>query len=550
MDVFRPRNSWKSAGTFREKTSSLRRYGCLWAVGLILTVPTGLRADDENEQPATNPTAAPAIAPFAMKPNRSTMTINVQSFTNHDSPMINLWVGRGSLIDVNEPLQRAAVSNPDIADVMILKPKQIMLTGKTPGTTELILWDSNDKQTAFSVMVELDVTDIREAIKRIAPGCNIDVRAVRSSLVVSGLVPTVDLANRIIEIAKLMTPNVSNQLRIAGEQQVLLRCTVAEVDKNATRQLGINGWLAGDALHDFFAVNQIDGINPVNIGAAVNTNIMTPGGIPFITDKSSGLPLSSIPTMSLGFPRVQMQLFLQAMRENTLLKILAEPNQATMNGEEGKIHVGGTIPYQMASPTGTPSMGFRDYGIVLRFIPCIAGQQKIRLTLSTEVSEPDFSIAVNGTPGFKSRNTTTTVELASGSTMAIAGLLSEQSRGAARKVPVLGDVPVLGALFSSVNYAKNITELVILVTPELVSSLEPDQVAVIPGHSHVAPNDFELMGLQLLEGKPYVDISDAKDALQTNVDPRLYKFCKPDQLSLHGPWGHADQKELEDILPR
>jgi pilus assembly protein CpaC len=153
---------------------------------------------------------------------------------------------------------------------------------------------------------------------------------------------------------------------------------------------------------------------------------------------------------------------------------------------------------------------------------------------------------VNGVPGLRSRGATTTVELTSGSTIAIAGLLSEQSRGSARKIPALGDVPVLGALFSSVSYAKSTTELVILVTPELVSSLNPDQVSAVPGQYITAPNDFELMGLGLLEGKFQPDEAGPEAALQTDVDPRMRKYAgPPEQMSLHGPWGHAEVMESQ-----
>lgn len=476
---------------------------------------------------------------------RSTMEVSLQTIAAEATRTITIAMGRGVLVDATENLKRASVANPEVADVAIMSPKQVMVTGKSPGVTELMLWDADERQAAFTVLVEMDVTEIREAIRQAVPGADVEVRPVRDSLVVSGTVPTVDMADRVLEIANILTPNVANQMSIAGEQQVLLRVTVAEVDKSSTRQLGINGWLAGDNLRDVFVVNQIDGINPVNIGAGRAQDILTANGMAFGTDIAEGLPLRATPTLSLGFPRVQMQLFLQALRENGLVRILAEPNLVALSGQEAKFIAGGEIPYPQPSSTGTPGIEFREYGIQLKFLPSVIGRQMIRLTVAPTVSEPDFSIQVLGVPGLRSRGAATTIELASGSTIAMAGLLSDEIRGVAQKVPALGDVPVLGALFSSVSYQRNTSELVILVTPELVGAMGPDQVSDVPGQFITEPNDFELFGLGMLEGKPQPDELGPEAALENTIDPRIRKFSSPpEQMSLHGPWGHAETGEV------
>lgn len=470
--------------------------------------------------------------------------VSLQTVASCAGQRIVMPVGRGTLVDVSGQMKRASVANPEVADVSVLSPKQLLVTGKAPGATELVVWDSNDKQAAFTVVVELDITEIKQAIADAAPGAPITIRPVRDTLLLTGKVPDIDTLNRVLEIAKILTPNVTNQLQVAGEQQVLLRCTVAEVDKTSTRQLGINGWLAGDNIRDMFAVNQIDGINPVNIGAAGSQNVIRPNGLIFATDQQ-GLPLTETPTLSLGFPRVQMQLFLKALRENGLLRVLAEPNLVALNGQEAKFIAGGEIPYPVPAATGTPGIEFKEFGIQLRFLPSIIGRQMIRLTVSPTVSEVDFSVQSLGVPGLRTRGANTTIELASGSTIAIAGLLSDNSRGVAKKIPAVGDVPVLGALFSSVEYQRSTTELVILVTPELVSSMQPDQVTAVPGQEMTPPNDFELFGLGLLEGKPDPDELPPEAALETMVDPRLRKHSSPpEQITLHGPWGHAGPTDV------
>ncbi len=473
------------------------------------------------------------------------MRVNLQPVAETVTTKVSIPAGRGILIDTSEQLKRASVANPEIADVAIMSPQQVLVTGKSPGVTELILWDGDERQAAFTVVVEMDVTEIKEAIRRAAPGSDVDVRPVRDTLVLTGVVPTIDMSDRIVQIARILTPNVTNHMSVAGEQQVLLRVTVAEVDKTSTRQLGINGWLAGDNLRDMFAVNQIDGINPVNIGAAREQDILTPNGMTFATDRADGLALSATPTLSLGFPRLQMQLFMQALRENGLVRILAEPNLVALSGQEAKFLVGGEIPYPTPSATGTPGVEFKEFGIQLKFLPTVIGRQMIRLTVAPTVSEPDFSLAVSGVPGLRSRGAATTIELGSGSTIAIAGLLSDNLRGSAKKIPALGDVPVLGALFSSVSYQRSTSELVILVTPELVSSMSPDQVGSVPGQFMTPPDDFSLFGLGQLEGEPEPDELGPEAALDTTVDPRIRKYSSPpEQMSLHGPWGHAETGEV------
>lgn len=534
MDGCRTVGSRRSMRDYRAAASHTCAVVKLTAV--LLTFTLGLPGSLRAQAAADSPTAAGAA-----------IKVQLHSVTNSGVQRINMPAGRGTLIDVDEPLKRASVANPEVAEVSVLSPKQVLVTGKTPGNTELLLWDDGERQAAFTVTVEMDVAEIRDAIAKVAPGAQLDIRPIRDNLLLTGTVPDTDTMNRVMEVAKILTPNVTNQVRVAGEQQVLLRCTVAEVDKTSTRQLGINGWLAGDNLHDIFVVNQIDQINPANIGASPFGPIGGPNAprIPFATG-TEGIPLLPSTTMSLGFPRIQMQIFLQAMRDNGLMRVLAEPNLVALNGQEANFIAGGEMPYPQASSTGTPSIEFKEFGIRLRFIPSILGRQMVRLTVAPEVSELDYNVSVLGVPALRKRAATTTIELTSGSTIALAGLLSDNMRGMARKVPALGDVPVLGALFSSVEYQRATTELVILVTPELVSSIGPDQVSSVPGQFMTPPNDFELFGLGLLEGKPDCDELPPEAALETMVDPRLRKHSSPpEQMSLHGPWGHAESGETQ-----
>jgi len=358
--------------------------------------------------------------------------------------------------------------------------------------------------------------------------------------VLMGRVSSLERAKRIADLAKLFMPNagdkegvIQNHLEVAGEQQVQLRCVVAEVSRKASRELGVNGYLAGENFHDAFLVNNLGGINPVNIGAAAGA--LANDTIPFLTDQN-GLNIQPTTTLTVGLPRVQGSVFIQAMADNNLLKVLAEPNLTAISGETATFLAGGEFPIPVPQGNQQVTIEFRQFGVRLNFTPIVRGGQLIRLRVAPEVSELDFTTAVQiqgyVVPGLTSRATETTVELGSGQTIAIAGLLSEEVRGAASRVPFLGDVPVLGSLFRSVNFQRSLTDLLVLVTPEIVAPLDPHQKPHVPGEDIESPNDFDLYALGLVE------TPDGKEP-PANQDGNRLLASEPKEASVHGPWGHA-----------
>ena len=216
--------------------------------------------------------------------------------------VITVAVNQGALVDFSVPVKEVRVANPEIADVTATTPRQILVNGKTFGTTQLVVQTDGGSQQVFTIAVDLDLKRLEASIRSLVPRAQVKVAGLLDAIVVSGTVPDAESADRVMQIAGIYSPQVINQMHVAGVYQVLLRCTVAEVNRTATRQLGFNGWMAGDNFKDMFAVSQLGGINPVNIGAAANANVTA--AIPFVTDKN-GLPLSTTPTLSLGFPRVE-----------------------------------------------------------------------------------------------------------------------------------------------------------------------------------------------------------------------------------------------------
>jgi pilus assembly protein CpaC len=244
-----------------------------------------------------------------------------------------------------------------------------------------------------------------------------------------------------------------------------------------------------------------------------------------------------------------MQIFVRALRENGLLRVLAEPNLVSISGEEATFLAGGSFPVPVPEDDDNISIEFREFGVRLRFTPAVLSEGRIRLAVTPEISEPDFSTAVqvNGfvVPGLVERRVQTVVECGSGQTLAIGGLLSERTRGVTERVPGLGDLPILGPLFSSVEYQQEETELLILVTPELVGAISPQQVTYVPGAQHVAPNDFELFLMGKLEG----DNTERAPHLSPRVN-RAYPSGPPEEqygaaatMKLRGPIGPTGSGE-------
>jgi pilus assembly protein CpaC len=463
--------------------------------------------------------------------------------------LINVPMNKGVLVDFSVPVSEVRVANPEIADVAVTGSKQILVSGKSFGTTQLIAWVDGGQPTTFDVAVDIDLERLRASVRSAVPRARVQANSVLDTVVLAGTVPDAESAQHIMEIANIYSAKVVNHLRVAGVQQVLLRCTVAEVNRTATRELGFNGWMAGDNFKDAFAVSQVGGINPVNIGGAGSASASL--RIPFVTDQN-GLPLTASPTLSLGFPRVQMQVFIRALRENGLLRVLAEPNLVTVSGQEASFLAGGEfpIPVPQGGQNNSVTIEYREFGVRLRFTPSVLSENTIRLHVAPEVSEPDFSttVTIGGftVPGLIERRVDTVVELGAGQTFAIGGLLSEKARGVSTKVPGLGDLPVLGALFSSVQYQSNETELVVLVTPELVGPLMPDQVAYVPGVDLAAPNDAELFLEGRLEGRVAKPAAAGdRPAAQTTAGrptaPYGTTLCK-----LRGPVGPAGGTEDGD----
>jgi pilus assembly protein CpaC len=459
-----------------------------------------------------------------------------------------------AVIDLKTEFNRAEITDPKIAEIVVQSPKRVAIAGKEVGGTQLVLW-IGEKQLVFDITVELNLTNLRNIIKSRAPTADVQVASVNGRVVLSGFVPDAQTAERISDLATLVQGGpVRNQLTVAGVQQTLLRVTVAEVNKVGVRQLGVNWAIGGsDWTRDFFFANNLGQLNPTAVTSSGVPNVRLPntagGQITYGIGPVTNLASTNV---TFGFPRAELQMFMQALRENDLARILAEPNLVAISGQTATFLAGGEVPIpvtQGGATAGAITIEYKEFGVRLAFTPTVLGGQIIRLHVMTEVSQavPGGSVS-GGLPvfTFTTRRVESTIECGNGQSFAIAGLLDDQIQATASKIPALGDIPVLGALFSSTRYQKSETEMVVLVTPQLVEPLEPHQVGPPPGSLMTDPNDYELFALQKLEGRslPVPEYEGVpRNKLPVNTRPGEVTNWPTSQLTLRGPWGMADFEE-------
>lgn len=474
--------------------------------------------------------------------------------------LIEVAVNKAAMVKFNQPVSDAHVIEQEICSLTAVAPEQLIVTGKAYGTTQLIVQLDDGTRHVFDVAVDLDLERLSASIRHTVPQAKVEARSLNGAIVLTGTCPDAMAAEKIAEISAIFSANVINHIEIAGSQQVLLRCTVAEVNRSAMRALGFNGWVAGENFPSMFGASNLGGINPTSFGARAGTVVSPPqalgsasanptaGIIPFeITDP--GVPLSPTTTLTVGFPMLPMQVFVRALRENGMLRVLAEPNLVAISGQEARFLAGGRFPIPVPQGNDSIAIQFEEFGVELVFTPAVLNEGQIRLMVAPSISEPDFSTAVQiggvFVPGVAERRVSTVVEVGSGQTIAIGGLLSERVRGATQRVPGLGDLPILGPLFTSVEYQSEETELVVLITPELVGGIGPQQVTHVPGATMSEPNDFELY----LEGKLEGSNPDQRARLQPHVNrvwqtsPQSEQYGATTAMKVRGPIGPASSDE-------
>lgn len=428
---------------------------------------------------------------------------------------IRLPVGKSTVLTLRVPAKRVNVGNPETADVNLLSPTNVLVTAKKPGGTQLIVWDDQERSQVVDVVVDFDLAALNEQYKNTFPGASIDVSAANGAIVLKGRVPAAQVADQAVAMASPFSTKVLNFLEVAGAKQIQLEVKFAEVSKSATNALGVN-FAATDGVTIFG--NNTGQVNPFGVSGGL-LGLPTPGAEVNIFGKGA------IGNTAFAY-------YISALRQNNLLRILAEPNLVTMSGQEASFLAGGEFPVPVSQGNGGGTGGaaitveYREFGVRLKMTPVVLGNGKIRLKVAPEVSDLDFTTAVrfNGytVPGLTSRKVETTIEIGEGQSFAIAGLLNNSVTANREVTPLLGDLPVVGALFRSVRYQRKETELVVVVTPRLVEPMNPGQVPTLPGEKWRDPSELELFFNRDLGG-PAANPKNLPTAEQVanNVPPRF-----------------------------
>jgi pilus assembly protein CpaC len=451
----------------------MHRKICL-VVGLLslLGVPGMLAAQ---QGPPAQQEAAPQAAPQPPSdapPQEATEAVPLR-----------VMVGKSLLINTTDRLKRVSVTDPNIADAVVVTPRQVMVHGRTPGEVSLVIWDEAERSRSFDLRVDVDVTAAAEEMKRIFPQENINVSASRSAIVLSGNVSEKETAERAGLIASAFSKNVVNVLAFGpvGAHEVLLEVKFAEVDRTAITQLGVNllslppNKIIGTSSTQQFAPPQL-----VSTGQDSGTSQTT-----------SALGLSDLLNVFVFRPDIGVAATIKALQQRNLLQILAEPNLIAVNGKEASFLAGGEFPIPVVQGGGLAGGGtsitvqFKEFGVRLSFTPTITPSGNIHLQVKPEVSALDFAngLQIQGftIPALTTRRAQTELELQDGQGFVIAGLMDNRLTNNMSKIPGLGDIPILGHLFRSKSLQKSKTELMVMVTARRVSpSTQPAPLPQMP----------------------------------------------------------------------
>ncbi|MDQ0325185.1 pilus assembly protein CpaC [Rhodopseudomonas julia] len=438
-------------------------------------------------------------------------TITLSATGASQNQPLRLGVNKSMVVELPRPAGDVLVSNPEIADAVLRTSTRLYLIGVKTGQANVFLFDAGGRQIAsLDLYVETDLTPLNRLLRTAIPDAQINAEVINGSIVLTGYVPSSSASQKAEQIARSLIqssggggmsagsitintggggsssdggPGIINLLKITGQEQVNLRVTIAEVNREIVKQLGINtqavlqdGNLGFGAITDG-AVSGVSSLSPFNFPINTNTD---PASLGFAWNNNGNKLSASI----------------KALEEASMLRSLAEPNLTAVSGETANFLVGGEFPVPVSVDNdGNISVAFKQFGVNLAFTPVVLDGGRISLKVRTEVSdlasEGSFSTAAGITiPGITVRRAETTVELPSGGAFAIAGLIKDETRRAVSGLPGLQHLPILGALFSSKDFLRSQTELVVIITPYIVKPVAPQKLAR-PDDNLAMANDAE-----------------------------------------------------------
>lgn len=449
--------------------------GTLIAVLVLLGVAAAHAAPLEGAAqaaPAGTPTQENATPQVSAPPGTATAT------AAPGVAPLRVMAGKSLLIKTPERLKRVSVTDPTVADAIVVTPMQILVNGLSPGEVSLVIWDEAERSQSFDLRVDVDITAAAEEMHRLFPDERINVSPSRSAIVLSGHVTTEDVAKHAGALASAYSKNVVNVLTFGpvGAEEVLLEVKFMEVDRSAVTQWGTNLFMPG--LGNTIALSQTGQFGSLSVHNTAQTTTTT-GGTTTTTTTSTPPVVNITDFLNLFVARTDINFgaVIRALQQRNLLQILAEPNLIAVNGKEASFLAGGEFPFPVAQPSGqglsTITIQFREFGVRLKFTPIIQPNGAIHLRVVPEVSTLDFTnaVTVSGTtvPAISTRKADTEFELQDGQSFVIAGLMDNRVTDVASKIPGLGDIPILGNFFRSKNAQRSKTELMVLCTAHRIA---------------------------------------------------------------------------------
>ena len=424
---------------------------------------------------------------FALVTFASGLEGAAQQATPSEGQALHIFAGKSVVINVQAPLTRVLSSNPAVIETLATSPTQIVVEGKTAGSSSLILWDATGHSQMLDVTVDLDVSGLRAAIERAYPKQQIDVQADGSRLILSGSIADSHMGDELAKMAGLYSAQVVNSLTVpvSHDRQVLLEVKFAEVDRTKLQQLGFNVFSTG-------AVNTPGTISTQQFAPPTTTE--TSGSI---GASAGGFVTNFRVTDALNLfvfrPDINLGASIKDLESKSVLQILAEPNLMALNGQKASFLSGGEFPFpivQGGQNIGVVTIQFRPFGVRLELTGYIGKDNVIRLHVAPEVSTLDFTnaLTIQGftIPALSTRRAESEIELKDGQSFGIAGLLDHRAAVQMTKVPGLGDIPILGQLFRSRSINRSNDELLVLVTPHIIDPVR-SALPVPPSPKIVVP---------------------------------------------------------------
>ena len=400
-------------------------------------------------------------------------------------PQVSVTAGRSTIVSTEFDVTRIAVTNPEVADATVVRPREILIDGKAAGTISLILWGDNTR-VQYDIVVEQPVTALEQQLHRLFPDETIEVTSNADGIVLSGRVSSTQVMLRIAEVVRAASPkaNVINMLQVPGgsdAQQVMLQVRIAEVNRKALMEFGTSFFTGATGAGNWIGRGTTGQFGAPEFSELSRSVTTGPGGR--TTSLDGKIEFSDFLNIFLFNTSWNAGTLIRALKQTGYFQSLAEPNLIAYNNKEASFLAGGEFPIPIVNGVGQVSIEYKEFGVRLNFTPTIAGDL-IRLKVRPEVSELDFNngITMEGfrIPALQVRRAETEVELRDGQSFAVAGLIDNTAQTDKSAIPLLSQVPIIGHLFASKADRQERTELLVLITPRLVRPLNPDEVPALP----------------------------------------------------------------------